>query len=595
MDLSFIRRDKSAIEAELRSAGAVFKGLACKCPFHDDAHASAGIYLGEDGAWRFKCQSAGCGFGGDVFDVRAKRTGKNIDDVLKDHADESNHGRPHKTTPEANGTKNAAFPSLGSLIAACGKIDASYAYTEPSSRKVEMVVVRKSDSDGKTFRQARPCGGGFEFGAPPKPWPIYNRGRLADAEFVIVVEGEKCVHALHEVGIVATTSPGGAANAANADWSPLSGKTVYLWPDMDEAGEKYMADVAAALEHVNPPARVLMIPVAEFGLEPKSDVVEFLAAFPQGKQGILNVLGLAEPMGASREVRAMIEESIAGKRSAIQWPWPALSAMTKSIRPGSVTILCGDPGASKSLMVLEAAAFWFKQDIPIALYELEETRGYHLARALAQRTNMSELTDPDWPKHHAQESRDLYTQNAGFLDSFGRVIHAAPDKAIGISALAAWIEAQAIAGKRIIIVDPITAVGYETKQSWNEDLAFIVGAKLAVAKHGASLILVTHPKQRSASATPTMHDISGGAAISRFSQCILCLKASRDRNVQVTNHTMQQPTSATVNRRVLIWKARDGRGTGAEIGFRFFSESLRFEEQGKIEKSVKQEHDEVSA
>ena len=66
-DLDKLRSDRDAIAAVLEGAGAKLDGSgACRCPFHDDQRASAGIYE-RGGVWRFKCQA--CGVGGDVIEL----------------------------------------------------------------------------------------------------------------------------------------------------------------------------------------------------------------------------------------------------------------------------------------------------------------------------------------------------------------------------------------------------------------------------------------------------------------------------------------------------------------------------------------------
>jgi DNA primase len=66
---------------------------------------------------------------------------------------------------------------------------------------------------------------------------------------VIVVEGEKCADAAAKIfpHSIVTTSPNGAVAAHKADWSPLRGRNVLLWPDNDEPGRSYMGAVAAEL------------------------------------------------------------------------------------------------------------------------------------------------------------------------------------------------------------------------------------------------------------------------------------------------------------------------------------------------------------
>ena len=75
MDLSFKRRSRDALVRELEAAGGKVKGSTVVCPFHLDRRPSAGIFE-KNGVWRFKCQAVECGFGGDIFDVRARAAGR---------------------------------------------------------------------------------------------------------------------------------------------------------------------------------------------------------------------------------------------------------------------------------------------------------------------------------------------------------------------------------------------------------------------------------------------------------------------------------------------------------------------------------------
>lgn len=81
----------------------------------------------------------------------------------------------------------------------------------------------------------------------PQPRPLYGLDRLAarpDA-LVLVCEGEKDADAAGELlpDCVAITSPNGSRSAGAADWSPLRGRRVVLWPDADQPGEHYARDV----------------------------------------------------------------------------------------------------------------------------------------------------------------------------------------------------------------------------------------------------------------------------------------------------------------------------------------------------------------
>lgn len=82
----------------------------------------------------------------------------------------------------------------------------------------------------------------------PAPRPLYGLQELharPDAA-VLVVEGEKAADAAAEFckPYVVMTWPAGAMAADKADWTPLRGRKVLLWPDADEPGVKAMQRVA---------------------------------------------------------------------------------------------------------------------------------------------------------------------------------------------------------------------------------------------------------------------------------------------------------------------------------------------------------------
>jgi hypothetical protein len=91
----------------------------------------------------------------------------------------------------------------------------------------------------------------WKWKALPKLWPLYRLDELArrpDAT-VVVCEGEKAADAAQLLlpEFVAITSPSGSTNAANADWGPLAGRRVLIWPDRDEPGNGYANAVRAAV------------------------------------------------------------------------------------------------------------------------------------------------------------------------------------------------------------------------------------------------------------------------------------------------------------------------------------------------------------
>ena len=94
----------------------------------------------------------------------------------------------------------------------------------------------------------------WEWKAPPGPRPVFGLHELArrQGDPVCIVEGEKAADAAAELlpGCVVMTWQGGAQAVDKADWQPLTGCVVWLWPDADDPGRKAMEKLAALLHGV---------------------------------------------------------------------------------------------------------------------------------------------------------------------------------------------------------------------------------------------------------------------------------------------------------------------------------------------------------
>jgi hypothetical protein len=231
------KKDRNLLEEELKLCGAKFFGNMILCFGHEDKNPSSHIVEDDNGFLYFKCFSPGCRFHvpADIYDLRAYRTNLPKKEILQGCFEKKEIGK--------NGTKLEP-KELNELIEShCRymgfkELEATYPYTNPRTKIPDIVIVRYSLEDGgKAFVQLRPHGNGYVLGGLEKN-PIYNRSRVAIADTVLVCEGEKCVHAAHDIGIIATTSPGGSNSANKADWSPLAGKDVVIWPDNDAPNPK---------------------------------------------------------------------------------------------------------------------------------------------------------------------------------------------------------------------------------------------------------------------------------------------------------------------------------------------------------------------
>lgn len=130
-----------------------------------------------------------------------------------------------------------------------------------------------------------------------KPRPLYGLDRLAQKPEanVIVCEGEKSTDAATAIfpDHVAVTSPNGAGNSHHADWKPLQGRTITIWPDNDPEGQNYAQSVARAVKKTGCKS-VSIVQIPE-DFPPKWDLAD---TPPEGwtEEQIINLLDDAIPV-----------------------------------------------------------------------------------------------------------------------------------------------------------------------------------------------------------------------------------------------------------------------------------------------------------
>lgn len=583
------RFSQECLESELYGLGCQIKGKSTTCPSHEDRTPSASILCGDDGHWRVYCHV--CAKGWDAMDLREMSQGRTVKDQLKEVSGE------RKPAPIRTETPARVFPDLNAIKSSYGgRFLDLFPYTHPTTGLIELVVVRLlgsgTKSNGKPkkdYHQLKPVPGGYVFGKPDGLAPIFNRTVIAKADLVVVVEGEPCVKALREIGIAGTTSPGGAGKSALADWSPLRGKTCALWPDFDDAGHSHMKDVQGILEGLG--CKVHWIKPEGMDLPKGGDVADVIERL-EGSDAIHDVgatireiIEEAAPVDASRELYQLYADIFAGKYQAITWPGlERTGALSKALLPGSILTICADPGAGKTMMLLQMLTGWHQAGIPVAALELEDERNTHMQRIHAQIARNSGLADDEWVRANHETTRELLHLHHEQIASIGACIKAEGEEQMKLSEIAEWIESKLAGGTRIVIVDPVTAAVSE-REPWAADTAFLMRVKRAARKHGASIILVTHPRGAAAKGA-SLSAMAGGSAYPRFSHSAMWLE--KFELSQLRDHLGD---IVTCNRSIRITKARHGRGGGLSIGLLFDPGTLRFSEVAALadteEKKVK--------
>src|SRR5215469_399922 len=205
----------------------------------------------------------------------------------------------------------------------------------------------------KTFRMMAEIDGEWQLKRPGKPaegWPLYGLPASCTSpdEPVFVVEGEKDVDSLVALGLMAVTS-GGANTADDADWTPLRGRRVILWPDNDDAGQKYMDRVQANLSRLG--CRIERIDVTALGLAEKGDCSDWLSMNTESSaEDVLALPRVAGATGADTPPRVILARGSDVVPESVDWLWNGWLAA------GKLHIIAGAPGSGKTTLAASFAA-----------------------------------------------------------------------------------------------------------------------------------------------------------------------------------------------------------------------------------------------
>ena len=253
-----------SIEELLRALQGVRRngnGWTALCPAHGDHNPSLSISE-RDGKILLYCH-AGCS-----FEQIAQAVGLSV----------NGNGISHPP-PQAQGetVSRCKTRKLVSRTPEC-----EYDYTDEEGRLMFKVVrttlVYDDGTAGKQFMAKRPTS--ITANGPDWIHSIdgvrlvpYRLPELLAAPLVYVVEGEKDVETLRQIGLAATCNPFGAGKWRKEFSAYLAGKTAVILPDNDDAGRKHAEAVANSLHGIAKEVVVIELP----GLQDKGDVSDFIS------------------------------------------------------------------------------------------------------------------------------------------------------------------------------------------------------------------------------------------------------------------------------------------------------------------------------
>lgn len=226
--------------------------VAC-CPFHQEETPSWKIFRGRDGKQRYEC--FGCQAKGDVLDLikhmehlaDTKAALAVLQEMVGGVAPTPGPRPVAPGASAAGGKKPKRKTKPGRELAVYDYHDAAGAVRFQVVRK-ELIDSQTGEVVGKTFLQRHKVHGETVWNLDGIERVLYRLPAVMRADRVWLVEGEKDVHTLEALGLVATTIPGGA----KAQWVPsftaaLSGRQVVLCGDNDKPGQEHIARCAHEL------------------------------------------------------------------------------------------------------------------------------------------------------------------------------------------------------------------------------------------------------------------------------------------------------------------------------------------------------------
>ena len=207
------------------------------CPAHPDTDQSLHVFVGKDGGTGFKCY-AGCKYH-DILDAIGV-SHKDLNPGMQNAVSKKDRPPPPVKKSPPTGPKFTHYP-----------------YHNKDGIELGIVCREDVGPKKKKFTQWSKVEGGYiastrkEHGSKwLSPRPLYRLPQLlANDGPIVVLEGEKCVHAVLRAWPKQspTTWPGGSETWNYADWKSIEGRTVLLISDQDEGGRKAMEGVADRL------------------------------------------------------------------------------------------------------------------------------------------------------------------------------------------------------------------------------------------------------------------------------------------------------------------------------------------------------------
>lgn len=163
--------------------------------------------------------------------------------------------------------------------------------------------------------------------------PLYGLSSLDySKKEILVVEGEKCAAALQGIGFNSVTSQGGANASNRTNWEELGAfHEIYLIPDNDDAGAKYVKDASLCISKflsAKNSLNILYLP----NLKKGGDIVDWIMSqLPEGKWNGFDSIHKLDQVVLEEKLRELLKTAQPYSSESSHW--------SSSIKPENTNTL----------------------------------------------------------------------------------------------------------------------------------------------------------------------------------------------------------------------------------------------------------------
>lgn len=202
---------------------------------------------------------------------------------------------------------------------------------------------------GKRFSQRVPTGNGqYRWSLNGVRRVPYNLEEITRAKLdtqIFIPEGEKDCNRLGEIGLLATTDPGGAGKWRKDYNGFFTGRPVVLLPDNDHVGREHAKQIVEQLLPVAREVKLVMLDDLPAG----GDVSDWLDTGGT-RDGLMLRVNQSKPLARTNQATVIIRKLAEVTMRDVDWLWPNRFPM------GKLSLIVGDPSLGKSFLTLYMAS-----------------------------------------------------------------------------------------------------------------------------------------------------------------------------------------------------------------------------------------------